>query len=148
MSLLTISNVKIKLLHPDAIVPEYQTYGASGFDFQSVEDVGFHPWETKLVPTGLSFEIPLGLELQVRPRSGLSLKTSLRVSNSPGTVDADYRGQVCVIIQNCSDTPHIIKKGDRIAQGVLCPTIMASFKVVDELSDTDRGDGGFGSTGK
>lgn len=138
--------INIKKLHPDAVIPKYQTSGASGFDFESIEDVELNPGETKLIPTGLSFEIPVGLELQVRPRSGLSLKTPLRVTNSPGTVDADFRGQVCVIIQNCSNTPYFIKKGDRIAQGVLCPVSYASFIVVDDLSETKRGMGGFGST--
>jgi dUTP pyrophosphatase len=143
--------VKIKKLHPDAVVPKYATPGAAGFDLVALEDTKLNLGDTTLVKTGLSVEIPEGYELQVRPRSGTSLKTGLRVVNSPGTVDSDYRGEVCVIMQLVQghwDTAYTIKKGDRIAQGVICPIVQAEFEVVDELSSTDRGSGGFGSTGK
>lgn len=154
--------VCFKLLHPDATLPFYATAGASGFDLVAIEDTEIHPGETKLVKTGLAVEIPKGFEMQVRPRSGLSLKTPLRVANAPGTVDSDYRGEVCVIMQNTQDPnlflwpsgvtrrnpPHVIKKGERIAQGVICPVVHADMYVSTELTDTARGEGGFGSTGK
>lgn len=140
--------VKVKKLHPDAVLPRYATPGAAGFDLVSIEDVIIQPGDKKLIRTGLSMEIPLGYEMQVRPRSGLSLKTSLRIANSPGTVDSDFRGEVGVIAWNTSpDQPFVVCKGDRIAQGVIAPVIQASFEEVDELSDTERGAGGFGSTG-
>ena len=154
--------LKIKKLYPDAVIPKYQTKGASGFDLHALEDITILPGETKLVKTGLSVAVEEGYELQVRPRSGLSLKTPLRVANSPGTVDSDYRGEVCVIINNTMEplmreyTPEeddrqtfsLIKKGDRIAQGVICPVLQVEFEEVDNLDETDRGSGGYGSTGK
>lgn len=138
--------VKVKKLHPDAVVPKYATPGASGFDFVAIEDMILHSGETKLVRTGLAIAVDQGYEIQVRPRSGLSLKTGLRVANAPGTVDSDYRGEVCVIIQSTGGV-HEIKKGDRIAQGVVCPILQVEFDEVDDLDDTQRGVGGFGSTG-
>lgn len=156
--------IRMKKLHPDAVVPKYATPGASGFDLVAVEDITINPGETKLVKTGLSIDVGFGYELQVRPRSGLSLKTPLRVANSPGTVDSDYRGEVCIIMTNISggsathgsydsnrlDSEYAqkIKKGDRIAQGVVCPVVQADIEVVEYLEDTSRGEGGFGSTGK
>lgn len=150
--------VKIKKLHPDAVIPAYATPGAAGFDLVATEDVEIRPGECKLVKTGLSVEVPAGFEMQVRPRSGLSLKTSLRVANSPGTVDSDYRGEVCVLMWHGGAKEFdgatsnyqifIIKKGERIAQGVICPVVQAEFEVAEDLSVTDRGAGGFGSTGK
>lgn len=139
--------VKTKKLHPDAVVPKYATPGAAGFDFVAIETVTIKAGETRLIKTGLSFAIPIGYEIQVRPRSGLSLKTKLRVSNSPGTVDSDYRGEVCVIIENTGDSDVLIQAGDRVAQGVLCPVYQAEFDVVDELDETERGINGMGSTG-
>lgn len=141
--------VKVKKLHPDAIIPKYQTEGASGFDLHALETSVFYAGETNLVKTGLSFSIPNGYELQVRPRSGTSLKTPLRVANSPGTVDADYRGEVCIIIHNTAEHDlFIVGKGDRIAQGVIVPVIQAELIEVEELDETVRGEGAFGSTGK
>jgi dUTP pyrophosphatase len=144
--------VKIKKLHPDAIVPQYSTPGAAGFDLVAIETVILNPGETKLVKTGLAVEIPAGYEMQVRPRSGTSLKTTLRVANAPGTIDSDYRGEVCVIVTNTEayldGAPSYVDKGDRIAQGVIAPVIQAQFEIAEELSSTDRGAGGFGSTGK
>lgn len=147
--------VKVKKLHKDAVLPKYQTKGASGFDIHALENLVVFRGETKLVKTGLAFEIPQGYELQVRPRSGTSLKTTLRVSNSPGTVDADYRGEVCVIMDNIEQFNRgieegsvYIKKGDRIAQGVIVPVIQAELVEVKELSESERGNGAFGSTGK
>ena len=146
--------IRIKKLHEDAVIPKYQTEGAAGFDFHSLEDHTIYPGNTTLIDTGLAFEIPEGYELQVRPRSGMSLKTSLRVANSPGSVDSDFRGSVKIIAHNSDhDCPQygggekiFIKKGDRIAQGMICPVIRASFLEVEELNETDRGDKGFGST--
>lgn len=141
-------NVKIKKLHENAVVPKYQTEGASGFDFHAVEDVTLHPGVTLLVKTGLAFQLPDGYELQVRARSGLSLKTPLRLANGVGTVDKDFSGEVCVIMENLSDNAsYQIKKGDRIAQGVIAPVERVSFEVVDQLATTTRGAGAYGSTG-
>lgn len=145
--------VKIKKQNKKILTPKYQTKGASGFDFHAMQDVRIAPGETKLVPTGLAFAIPEGYELQVRPRSGTSYKTKLRIANSPGTVDSDYRGFVQIIMENIAandaitNEPIIIKAGDRIAQGVICPIIQCDFEDVDELGTSERGSGGFGSTG-
>jgi len=139
-------NVKVKKVNPLAIIPKYQTKDAAGFDFHSLITCSVLPGETKKVPTGLSFEIPIGCEIQVRPRSGLSAKTKLRVCNSPGTVDADFRGEVLVLIENIGKEVETICTYDRIAQGVLCPVFQAEFIEVDELSESERGNGGFGST--
>lgn len=140
-------NVKIKKLSPEAVVPSYQTFGSSGFDFHSAESLFIMPGETKLVDTGLAFEIPHNVELQVRPRSGLSAKTGIRVSNSPGTVDADFRGSVKIILTNTGLSPFTINQGDRVAQGVFCPIIRVTFGLADDLGVTERMDKGFGSTG-
>lgn len=143
--------VKIKKLHVDAQVPKYQTELASGFDLHSVEEVKLVPGETKTIKTGLSFEIPPGYEMQVRPRSGYSLKTKVRIANTPGTVDADFRGEVCIIVDNLVTkfpSDHIIMKGERIAQGVIQKVEQAEFEVVEELTETARGSSGYGSTGK
>jgi dUTP pyrophosphatase len=159
----TAIRIEIKKLHSDATIPTYATEGASGFDLVAVEEVVIAPGKTELVKTGLAIEIPNGYELQIRPRSGLSLTTNLRISNSPGTIDSDYRGEICVIVSNIGSTCHdkfrkgcgcirdagiIVKKGDRIAQGVICPVVKGLFAEVSALSETSRSDGGFGSTGK
>lgn len=138
--------VKIKKQHPDAVIPKYQTKGAAGFDLCVLEDHLILPGETKLINTGLSFEIPEGYEMQVIPRSGVSLKTKLRISNSPGCIDSDYRGIVGLIVDNIGNTTLEIKAKDRIAQGKITPVIQAEFIEVDELEETQRGSGGFGST--
>ena len=142
--------VKVKRLHPDAVVPQYQTDGAAGFDLHAVEDVIIGPGVTTRVRTGLAFEIPRGYALFIVPRSGVSLRTCLRIANAPGTVDADYRGEVSVIVDNTAYHPgptYKIRAGDRIAQGIIQAVPRAEFEVVDALSETERGDGGFGSTG-
>jgi dUTP pyrophosphatase len=142
-------NIPTKKLHEDAVVPTYGTDGAAGFDFYALEEVTLLPGQTQLIKTGLAMAIPQGYEIQVRPRSGMSLKTSFRIANAPGTIDSDYRGECCVIGTNNSEYEHItIKKGDRIAQGVLSRVPQANFQVVEDLDDTDRGSGGYGSTGK
>jgi dUTP pyrophosphatase len=142
--------VSIKKLHPDAVIPKYATEGSAGFDLTALEDVTLSPGDTKLIKTGLAVAVPVGYELQVRPRSGTSLKTPLRVANAPGTVDSDYRGEVCVIITHSGAVSgeQVVKKGDRIAQGVVCPIIQVEFVETTDLSATERGSGGFGSTGK
>ncbi len=142
--------VKIKRVK-DVELPKYAKPGDSGFDLVAAEDMIIWPGETKVVPTGLAFEIPPGYELQVRPRSGISRNTKLRVIL--GTVDSGFRGEVGVIVDN-TEIPkaanmkaHVIEKGTRIAQGVIAPVVTAHFVEVDELSESDRGTGGFGSTG-
>jgi dUTP pyrophosphatase len=141
-------DIKIKKLHPDAIIPTYGSEGAAGFDFYALENIIVPAHESVLVKTGLSMAIPNGYEIQVRPRSGISLKTPLRVANAPGTIDSDYRGEVCIIIHNTSDSGYEITKHTRIAQGVLKEVPQANFIEVNELDDTTRGDSGFGSTGE
>lgn len=165
-------NVKIKRLHPDAVITQYAKPGDAGFDLVAVEDIIVKPGETVKVPTGLAFELPEGYELQIRPRSGITLKTKLRVQL--GTCDAGYRGEVGVIVDNIAEDPfgnvvpylsyidgndyrtdgeiypnetYIIRKGDKIAQGIIAPIQQAGFIEVDELNDSERGAGGFGSTG-
>ncbi|WMY18253.1 dUTP diphosphatase (plasmid) [Bacillus tropicus] len=142
--------VKIKRLK-DVDLPKYAKLGDSGFDLVAAEDTIIWPGETKVVPTGLAFEIPSGYELQVRPRSGITRNTKLRVVL--GTVDSGYRGEVGVLVDN-TERPislnmqaHVIEKGTRIAQGVIAPVITAHFEEVDELSDSERGTNGYGSTG-
>lgn len=140
--------VGIKKLSDKAIIPKYQSSIASGFDFHSAEDVVINPGQTIIVKTDLSFSIPEGFEIQVRPRSGMSSKTKIRVANSPGTIDADFTGPVGIIIDNNGSEPFKINLGDRIAQGVLCPVHQAVFvenHTYEHVST--RKDGGFGSTG-
>lgn len=140
--------VQIKKLNKKAIIPQYQSEGAAGFDFHSISDVKIPPKATVLVKTGLAMAIPSGYEIQVRPRSGMSLKTKIRISNAPGTVDCDFRGEVGIIVDNIGDETITIQVGDRIAQGVLNEVPQAQFIEVKELDETKRGEGGFGSTNK
>lgn len=130
-------------------LPKYETKLASGFDIraQIESPITVAPGSSVMVPTGLSFEIPVGYEIQVRPRSGLAAKKSVTVLNTPGTIDADYRGEVKVILINLGQEPFVIQDQDRIAQCVLCPVLQADLQLVAELTDTARGAGGFGSTG-
>lgn len=139
--------VKFKKINPDAVLPFYTTEGSAGFDLSSVENVVVGPKETKVVKTGLVCELPSGYELQIRPRSGLSLKTPLRIANTPGTVDSDYRGEIGIIVWNTGDDPYEIVKGIRIAQGVVCKVEQLPIEEVDTVSETARSSGGFGSTG-
>ncbi|PIP89802.1 MAG: dUTP diphosphatase [Bdellovibrionales bacterium CG12_big_fil_rev_8_21_14_0_65_38_15] len=150
-----MANVKLlKLSHfdNDLALPSYETKLAAGADIRAClgkgESMTIRPGERVLVPTGLAMEIPPGFEIQVRPRSGLSFKTGLMVVNSPGTVDADYRGEVKVILGNLGTKDEVIAHGDRVAQFVLSPVIQANFEVASEINSTERGAGGFGSTGK
>lgn len=140
-------NINIKKLHDDAIIPKYQTEGSAGFDLHVVESYWVRSGETKLLDTGLAFEIPLGYELQLRLRSGIGLKTPLKLANGVGTIDSDYRDSVKLIIQNTGIDDEFVEKHTRLAQGIIAPVIKAEFIEVNELSNTDRNIGGFGSTG-
>jgi dUTP pyrophosphatase len=140
--------VKLKKLYKEAIIPKYQSQFAAGFDLHSLKDYEIKPKERVLVQTGLAMEIESGYELQIRPRSGLALKHGITVLNTPGTVDSDYRGEIMVLLINHSDETFVIKQNERIAQGVIQKIIQASFVEVEELEKTQRGEGGFGSTGK
>lgn len=141
--------VFVELCREDVQIPQYAREGDAGMDIRAAETVVIAPKKTVLIPTGLKVAIPDGYEIQVRPRSGLSLKTPLRVANSPGTIDAGYRDEVCIIMQNTSDDSEFtIEKGDRVAQFVLQKVPRICFTHVESVKDigTDRG-GGFGSTG-
>jgi dUTP pyrophosphatase len=140
--------ILVKELISTATVPEYQTEGAAGFDLHSSGTYMIGPRERVLVGTGLAFEIPKGYEMQVRPRSGLALKNGVTVLNSPGTIDSDYRGEIGIILINHGNSTFTINTGDRIAQGVIAKVEQATFKVTQNLSDTIRGKGGYGSTNK
>jgi len=139
-----------KLTHFKGELPSYQTALASGFDVRAQLDrpLLLAPGERAMVATGLSFEIPPGFEIQSRPRSGLAAKHGISIVNTPGTIDADYRGEVKVILVNHGLEAFEIKDQERIAQFVLAPVVQAQFEMVEELSDTARGAGGFGSTGR
>lgn len=143
--------VKITKLNPDAIIPQYAHPTDAGADISAVEEVTIQPNETKIVKTGIAIAIPAGYEVQIRPRSGLSVKTKLRIPNTPGTIDTEYRGEIGVPIWNAGDVPYVIEKGMKIAQMLIAPTPMIKWEevaTVDELGTTSRGDGGFGSTDK
>jgi dUTP pyrophosphatase len=149
--MITVSTL-FKRKSPDVLIPEYATDGSSGFDLHAYLPekmrVEIPPLHTIIVPTGLFIAIPTGYELQVRPRSGVSYKTHLRISNTPGTIDSDYRGEIGILVDNRSDEAYLdIKHLERIAQAVLCPVFRCQFQEVDELPNTVRGTGGFGSTG-
>jgi len=140
--------MKVKKLHEDAIIPEYaHESGDSGMDVFSVDPVYISVGERVLVKTGISVEVPVGYEVQVRPKSGLALKQGVTVLNTPGTVDANYRGELGVILINHGSIDVVLEKGKKIAQIVVTKVERAEIEVVEELSDTERGEGGFGSTG-
>ncbi|WP_374528955.1 dUTP diphosphatase [Novosphingobium sp.] len=137
-----------RLPHGEGLdLPAYATDGAAGMDVVSAEDVTIAPGGRHAVATGLAMAIPFGFEIQVRPRSGLALKHGITVPNTPGTIDSDYRGELKVILINHGAEPFAILRGDRVAQLVLAPVTRASWLSVDELDETARGEGGFGSTG-
>ena len=131
-------------------LPAYETASSAGMDLRAFvdDDVLLKPFERKLIPTGLYIELPEGYEAQIRPRSGLAIKSGITVLNSPGTIDADYRGEIKVILINLSQEDFTIKSGDRICQMVIAKHEKAEFVEVDEISETERGAGGFGHTGK
>lgn len=139
---------KVKKLHPDAVIPTYKHEGDAGMDIRSIESLVIEPGERKLVKSGLAFVIPIGYEIQVRPRSGLALKHGITVLNAPGTVDSAYRGDVGAILINHSDKPFMIEKGMRIAQIVFAKVKNVHNLVeVHEIDETVRNTNGFGSTG-
>jgi dUTP pyrophosphatase len=131
-------------------LPAYETAHAAGMDLRAftAEEIIIKPLQRFLVPTGLFVELPIGFEAQIRPRSGLAYKHGVTVLNSPGTIDADYRGELKVLLVNLSDTDFAINNGDRIAQMVVAKHEMVKWQLVEELSSTDRGEGGYGHTGK
>lgn len=137
------------VLKEGALLPEYQTPGSAGADLHAylAEPVTLKPMERRLIPTGLFVELPAGYELQVRPRSGLALKHGVTVLNTPGTVDSDYRGELCVLLINFGSEPFTVQNGDRIAQAVVAQAVQVSFVQTDALSETGRGVNGYGSTG-
>lgn len=137
-----------RLPHGEGLpVPAYATAHAAGMDVVSAEDIVLAPAARHAVATGFAMAIPEGYEVQVRPRSGLALKHGISLPNTPGTIDADYRGELKILLINLGGEPFPIKRGDRIAQLVVAPVQLASFALVDMLDDTVRGEGGFGSTG-
>ena len=141
--------VRWRRLRPAAVLPRYMTAGAAGLDLASAADgpLTLNPGERLGVPTGLAMELPAGYEGQVRPRSGLASRVGVTVVNAPGTIDADYRGEVVVLLVNLGQQPHTIAPGDRVAQLVIAPVTRAELVEVQELSGTERGGGGFGHTG-
>lgn len=148
---LTTKTLKIKKINSDAVIPKYSYPSDSGFDLHSVESIVVPPLSRVLVPTGIKVEFDDGLELQIRPKSGLAINDGITVLNTPGTVDSGYNGEIKVIIFNTNiDLNYEIKKGQKIAQGVLCPVINGRYvniQEVEELGEKDRGENGFGSTG-
>jgi dUTP pyrophosphatase len=142
-------NVKVinKSHHP---LPEYATFSAAGMDLRAFIDspIELQPLERKLIPTGLFVELPIGFEAQIRPRSGLAFKYGITVLNSPGTIDADYRGEVKVLLVNISNEKFVINDGERIAQMVIAKHEQVNWQLTDELTESERSAGGFGSTGK
>ena len=141
--------ILIKRLSKEVSLPRYETKGSSGMDIAAFisADINLEPGKSVIVPTGLSVDIPNGFEIQIRPRSGLAAKKNISVLNTPGTIDADYRGEIKVILINLSNKKFVIKNGLRIAQIVVCPIVQVQLKEVEELDGTIRGKGGFGSTG-
>lgn len=141
--------LKVKKVRENAIVPEYQTPFSAGLDLCACieEDITINPNEIKMIPTGISIELPDGYEAQVRPRSGLASKFGITILNTPGTIDPDYRGEIMVIMINLGKEPFIVKNGMRIAQMIISKFERVNIKLVDELTPTLRGNGGFGSTG-
>ena len=143
--------MKVKVVNSSAFaLPEYQTPLSAGLDIRAnlSDSITLSPLERAMVPTGLFVELPEGYEMQIRPRSGLAAKHGITVLNSPGTIDADYRGEIKVILVNLSNTPFTIEPGERIAQMIVVRYEQVEWQAVESLSETERGAGGFGSTGK
>jgi len=142
--------ILFKRLSSKVKLPKYETDGSSGMDLMAFLNKPVHlmPQKSELIPTGLSIAIPNDTEVQIRPRSGLAAKNNISVLNTPGTVDSDYRGEIKVILYNYGDKEFVINNEDRIAQMVIVPIIKATFEEVQDLPETIRGEGGFGSTGK
>ena len=144
-----MTEILIKRLSKEVTLPKYETDGSSGLDLAAFIDknIEIKPGKSEIIPTGLAVAIPKNFEIQIRPRSGLAAKNQISVLNTPGTIDADYRGELKVILINLSDKSFIVERGLRIAQMVLCPVVKANLREVDTLENTKRGSGGFGSTG-
>ena len=144
-----MTEILIKRLSDKVLLPKYETEGSSGLDLAAHinESVEIKPGSTAIIPTGLAVSIPKNFEIQIRPRSGLAAKNQISVLNTPGTIDADYRGELKVILINLGTKSFLVENGARIAQMVLCPVVKANLKEVKTLEDTKRGSGGFGSTG-
>ena len=144
-----MTKILIKRLSKEVPLPKYETSGSSGMDLAANinANIDINPGKTAIIPTGLALSIPKGFEVQIRPRSGLAAKQKISVLNTPGTIDADYRGEIKVILINLGQETFKVEKGLRIAQMVVCPVVQAQLKEVDDLSETERGKGGFGSTG-
>ena len=139
--------VRVVRIHDDALLPHYAHPGDAGMDLYSIEDVSIAPGETRLVRTGLKIAVPEQYEAQVRPKSGLALQHAVTVANTPGTVDSGYRGEICVILMNHGRETYHVHKHAKIAQLVICPVVRAKIIEVEQLDETSRGEGGFGSTG-
>ena len=144
-----MTKILIKRLSKEVPLPKYETSGSSGMDLAANIDanINIDPGKTAIIPTGLALSIPKGFEVQIRPRSGLAAKQKISVLNTPGTIDADYRGEIKIILINLGQETFKVEKGLRIAQMVVCPVVQAQLKEVDDLNETERGKGGFGSTG-
>tara|TARA_B100001094_G_scaffold257309_1_gene256817 strand:+ start:206 stop:646 length:441 start_codon:yes stop_codon:yes gene_type:complete len=144
-----MTEILIKRLSKEITLPKYETDGSSGLDLAACIDknIEIKPGKSEIIPTGLAVALPKNFEIQIRPRSGLAAKNQISVLNTPGTIDADYRGEIKVILINLSNKSFIVEKGLRIAQMVLCPIEKAELKEVETLENTVRGSGGFGSTG-
>ena len=145
-----MNKIEVKLVTSEgAVIPSYKTEGAAGADVCALlsEPVTIQPGAFAMIPTGLFFEIPQGYEIQVRPRSGLAAKNGITVLNTPGTIDSDYRGELKIILINLGSSAFVVNNGERIAQIIVSPVTVADFKITDSLSDTERGEKGFGSTG-
>ncbi len=146
-----MSSMKIKIVNKSKhTLPEYATPYSAGMDLRANldEPITLHSLERRLIPTGIFIELPIGYEAQIRPRSGLAIKHGISLVNTPGTIDADYRGEIKVIMVNLSDTPFVINDGERICQMVVASHARVDWEEVDALEETDRGAGGFGHTGK
>ena len=141
--------IQINKLSNEVSIPKYETPGSSGMDLAAYVEAAIiiNPGDKALIPTGFSLSIPQGYEVQIRPRSGLAAKNCITVLNAPGTIDADYRGEIKVILINLGKDKFIVKRGERVAQMVVCPVTQVKLEEVKKLSLTDRGTGGFGSTG-
>ena len=142
--------VLLKKLDPEVLLPSYKTRGSSGMDLMAFlkEPIKILPSTSCLIPTGISIAIPEDVEIQIRPRSGLAAKSNISVLNTPGTIDSDYRGELKIILFNHGKKYFIVNNNDRVAQMVLMPILKIDFEEVNELPETMRGSGGFGSTGK
>ena len=144
----SLPDVNFIKLHPDAVTPTKAKDGDVGFDVCAIKDVTLCPGVVEMVETGISVELPPNTEIQVRPRSGLALKQGIMVANSPGTIDTGYRGPCNVLMLKTGNLPYVIHKGDKIAQFVVAPKMPYKFVEVETLTDTERGEGGFGHTGR